>query len=268
MRLFELELKSEPELNEPENFLEFIKTHASEYIRQNPKWMDEPLYRGLHEIEDDSFILPNIENRKPKNTNPVLNNLIDESMKRLGFKATRSNSIFATSAKSQATNYGRRTYSVIPLGSFDFTWSDKVFDLFIYVDLLYKEGYVEFDETQNIKFMVGRTFAKKYNIEQTDNYTLSEILNLNGPENYKKMKSDFYYYLTPKNMEYMIELGYTFKDIKIDEFFKKYEFKNSNLSSAINSQNEILIRANSYLYVPLIRWTILIEKLKNTLETL
>src|SRR6056297_324818 len=69
------------------------------------------------------------QNRKPKDTPEEINQWVDKWFyKKFGIKA-RSQTLFCTSDKSSARNYGK-IYYIFPIGNFEVIWSKKYTDLY------------------------------------------------------------------------------------------------------------------------------------------
>lgn len=62
------------------------------------------------------------EDREPKDSDDLLSRHFDDMLKKLGFKALRSNSIFVTSAFTTAKYFGT-PYIIFPINGFDYTYT-------------------------------------------------------------------------------------------------------------------------------------------------
>lgn len=95
------------------------------------------LYRGLKDKRSPQGPIetPNAfrgaphANRKSKDTFPALQIDVDNLLKKAGFAALRSNSIFVTSDPNQASEYGE-LYLVFPVDGFNMLWSPKYDDFY------------------------------------------------------------------------------------------------------------------------------------------
>lgn len=95
------------------------------------------LYRGIKENKGNNlphaFVSSPRTDRESKDTPNDIHAAFDKLMKKVGYIATRSNSIFCTSDRSDASHYGN-SYIIFPLDGFHFTWSvhhrDLTSDLF------------------------------------------------------------------------------------------------------------------------------------------
>jgi len=91
------------------------------------------LYSGRRGTEN-IFISDVRKNRKPTDTKINVHNDLDTLFKKkFGWKA-RSNSIFCTGSAEDAADYGNTVYMIFPIGKYRYLWSDKIDDLFFYVD--------------------------------------------------------------------------------------------------------------------------------------
>lgn len=104
-----------------------IQKYCSDYVaavRKSKKF----LYRGVTSKGDQVFFNKARPDRKPKDTNELTQQSVDQVLKAAGFKALRGNSIFATSDSEQAEDYGR-LYAVFPFNNANITWNMKYEDL-------------------------------------------------------------------------------------------------------------------------------------------
>lgn len=86
------------------------------------------LFRGISKSAGDAFVGRSWENREPKDSSAELQKYYDMILKKNGFKALRSNSIFTTSDINQASNYGD-LYIIFPKNGSAFHWNRNVDDL-------------------------------------------------------------------------------------------------------------------------------------------
>lgn len=86
-------------------------------------------YRGISKSRDDFFIQEPINDRKPANSRPDTQKLVDQCLLQQGFKALRSNSFFCSSDPVAVLYYGVR-YVVFPFDPFDYTWSSVIHDMY------------------------------------------------------------------------------------------------------------------------------------------
>lgn len=67
-------------------------------------------------------------NRMPMDSHETFHKAIIDVQRRIGFAATRGNSIFVTSSPSEAKKYGE-PFIIFPIGDFSYTWSRKHQDI-------------------------------------------------------------------------------------------------------------------------------------------
>lgn len=137
-------------LNIAKKTIKLLKTSCKEWLKQTQNGK-LTIYRGFRE---DS--LPNNTNllvfsktvrkhRKPLDSSKNQHEMFNKIIKFLEKTANRSNSAFTSGDYSVASEYGR-VYNVIPIGEFNYTWSNELHDW--HNDLsLYDEG--EYIEDQN-----------------------------------------------------------------------------------------------------------------------
>jgi hypothetical protein len=113
------------------NAVAFINKHCSEFLKEC-KMANRFLYRGVRQSEA-IFLGRSKHNRETMDSDENLSKSFDELLKIGGFKALRSNSIFATSSFTLANSYGP-VFAVFPVNGFNFTWSGVERDLIISPD--------------------------------------------------------------------------------------------------------------------------------------
>jgi hypothetical protein len=104
-------------------YFSYIEKNCSEYlssVQQTHKF----LFRGQDDALQPIFVAYPRPDRKPRNSDPEAQKLMDGYLKALGFKALRSNSIFTSTDYRQATEYGD-VFAIFPKNGFSFTWSTE-----------------------------------------------------------------------------------------------------------------------------------------------
>lgn len=97
----------------------FIESNCQPYLRERGFY--NPLYRGMRGITDETFIRKPREDRKPKDMALAVSQALDIVLKeKIGWKP-RSEGIFTTTNKSEASVYGN-PYVIFPIGSFKYVW--------------------------------------------------------------------------------------------------------------------------------------------------
>ena len=92
------------------------------------------IYRGIRGVDDYTCVLPGIlylqpvrTDRRPKNLPIDVHEILVKIFKELGFKANRNNVSFSASL-TISEKHGD-AYILLPIGEFDYTWSEDVGDL-------------------------------------------------------------------------------------------------------------------------------------------
>ena len=102
-------------------YFSLIEDVCSDFIA-DMKAAQKFLYRGMRSSGKVVYGKP-YENRKTMDTSSVVQEKFDSLLKSAGFKALRSNSIFASASKGQAGNYGDGLYIIFPRNGYECTWS-------------------------------------------------------------------------------------------------------------------------------------------------
>lgn len=89
------------------------------------------LFRGQEDTSKPVFVGRPWDKREPRDSNADAQVLYDKNLKLMGFTALRSNSIFTTSTKSNAAEFGT-IYAIFPKNGFSFTWSTVNDDLVLH----------------------------------------------------------------------------------------------------------------------------------------
>jgi hypothetical protein len=133
------------------------------------------LFRGQADALLPVFVANPRPDRKPKDSNPAAQELFDNYLTIMGFKALRSNSIFTTSNYGQALQYGI-VYAIFPKNGFDFSWSTEHDDLIIkHVSDIEPEDsnastlYYNVTDTALLDFTsIGEFLINNCNIDESD----------------------------------------------------------------------------------------------------
>jgi len=159
----------------------FIKTNCSDILKLYQR-SGQYLYHGFKEKHQLLFLGNPRTDRKPRNSEPKFQEAIDNHLKDAGFKALRSNSIFCVPLRRRSSYYGS-PYIIFPLNGFNYTWSDKFFDIYVCDKDI--EIYLPFDAKtfiKNVGFKNNEGIEKALNID-------NEIC-ING--NYVAIASELY----------------------------------------------------------------------------
>lgn len=99
------------------------------------------LMRGI-ESKADIFVGRSWANRKPTHSKALYQELYDRVLKKNGFKALRSNSIFTTGRYDHAEEYGD-VFIIFPKNGFAYHWNKEVPDLVLDdPTVIFKEGLI------------------------------------------------------------------------------------------------------------------------------
>lgn len=131
-----LESTALPECN-PTNVREFLNQHCKPWMRQfsgERRLLYRCAKRDLIDRDSGWGIVRVRQDRRPRDSGDIAHETFNDLMKEAGTVANRTNSVFTTGGldhgRSTASTYGSLCYIVIPIGEFDFAWSDRYFDLY------------------------------------------------------------------------------------------------------------------------------------------
>ena len=161
-------------------------------------------------------IVPRID-RRPKDVSKLLHKLSDMYFKTKFGIAYRSNSFFCTGNKSFASDYGS-VCLIFPIGDFNFCWSPAVHDF-------YSPSLNDVYERHEIDCII----AVENEFDVRMEYDGSWIDNVTN---------EYLGYFEGEIMHEIVE-NELFK--KISTYMDKKEYKNTDLSAAILSGNEIML---------------------------
>lgn len=146
-------------------WIDDIRTNCSDSLSVMQKYK-HLLFRGLH-INTPKVIWGDTpKDRRPRNTPWHVQTMLDNLLRKAGFKALRSNSIFCSGSEYMAQDYGDM-FMVFPFNGFNFTWSPNVADLF--------EDFNDQD-LRKIKTMIQKNgdaaqwFVKNFNFLNNENF--------------------------------------------------------------------------------------------------
>jgi hypothetical protein len=134
MKLYELEAGQKEALdNTIEQVVPMIQEHC-QFALAGMREAKQFLYRGFKSTPSIAFLGKSREDRRPSSSAATFHRNINLAFAAAGFVANRSNSIFATSNIGDASVYaaGKNAYMIFPIDGFQFTWSPKIDDLYVY----------------------------------------------------------------------------------------------------------------------------------------
>lgn len=212
MKLFEVVDPS------PNYCRDLILRDCSFFLRQvdnPPAGPDSILFRGLNSEEAFTrIIVP--KQRKPKDSTAPFHQAYDRFFMEEFGKPYRSVSVFCTGKEQEARSYGS-PYAIFPIGEFDFCYSPVIADLF---------GHIE-DSPSRTQAIIATAEPEWANL----------------------------FYDNPD--AYIDDFGTMIRSEPVQQAFVDYLRKhgryaeNSDLSTAIRSQKEIMVACNSYYAVSL-----------------
>lgn len=139
MRLFEIQKKVRlgDYSIKPTNAQEleaFVKKNCQPWLSQVSDRVG-PVYRGFRvkryrPVNARAFTKRVRKRRNPLHSDRPMHNKFNNAIKKCGLKANRTNSVFVTSDFATAERYGK-PYVVMPIGHFNYTWSERVNDWFV-----------------------------------------------------------------------------------------------------------------------------------------
>lgn len=198
--------------------------NAEEFIMDNCRpWLNQTnngqlyVFRGIQDLaaSDAVFFTKNIRlDRKPTDTHEYYTKAFNLIIEMAGGQANRNNSLFCTGNHEVASSYGR-PFIVLPIGDFNYTWSP-----------FWKDWYN--NKRSIIKACVNDSSNKK--IDEYKSMWHSDVIS------FAEMQTKEEKIIT--NPE-----SYSIENIK------KAIKVNTNIHDAIESHNEIMIRASKALYV-------------------
>ena len=116
---------------ELDNIIKLLEERSKKYL-DNESCV---VFRGTKNMDISNGVskLVTLKNRKPKDTNVEISNMLDDSFKNeLGYRL-RSSGNFTTRSLSVADTYGTPRL-FIPIGNYKYFWSAEIEDLFTYLD--------------------------------------------------------------------------------------------------------------------------------------
>lgn len=110
-------------------FVKGLEKKCSDAISDMRK-AEKFLYRGTRQFKDAYISRPHTA-RSTMSSYSEMQELYDQKISEVGFKALRSNSIFTTSNLRFAKNFGTHIYLIFPVNGFSFTWSETEDDIIL-----------------------------------------------------------------------------------------------------------------------------------------
>jgi hypothetical protein len=226
-----------------------INKECSNYL----KVFDETniyLYRGRRNFEGSVIESESIENRQTLDSSEENTKVYDNTLKLLGIKALRSNSIFTTSKKIMAEGYGD-VYVIIPKNTAVYSWSKKYRDLILDYDHNELKSPVYSTKLKKlIHKEIDRLDKNSYNMKLTPNErqymcVLCDLLEITDMSIAPKLVN----WIAKKVPDSPI-LAFTDEilvpKVDINKFQKKYQVTDKDLPAALKSGHEVLIHGQYF----------------------
>jgi len=202
------------------------------------------LYRGIGGIRPHMFLASSRQNRNPLDSNNQAQEYFDLCLKKLGFTALRSNSIFATSDYEHAERFGR-VYVVFPLDRRSaYTYTNK-YDITLGAHNL--GSMVNHD---NLRPVIDDLAVKLRQLPETSLAITSQVLRNITPVTDRMAVWN----ILDRNRDKYISVGADPRwfDIDISQFLdektfeKNFQPSNTNLDHAISDHLEVYITGEYY----------------------
>lgn len=117
------------ELEHADNIVEKIKTECSQALEAF-KASKDYLWRGFKRVPSPKVVGNFPTHRQTRDTEPYVDELFNDHLVKLGFMATRRNSLMCSTNRFQAETYGKLRV-VFPTDNSYFTYSEKTDDFWI-----------------------------------------------------------------------------------------------------------------------------------------
>jgi hypothetical protein len=188
MRLYEVATNEGGSI---EKLAAYIKANAAQYLEESKSGVFE-VFRGLtnRSYPKHNDVLKDIappaqevffgpgtkENRRPLDTSAIRHAAFNGVLAAVGSVANRSNSLFASGSRMQASGYGT-LYVVVPLGKFHYTWSTR-----------YRDWYKDFTTQELRSYMLPEAAKATLGMESWDLTRMQDSL-MQAPARIKEMEA-------------------------------------------------------------------------------
>ena len=244
------------------------------------------MYSGRN-TQKDVFVGKVRSDREPKDSDPEIHKMLDDSLKRKFGWNGRSNAIFCTGSERQASNYGY-SYLIFPINRYKFIYHPYIEDFIDVIDEEGLDGIVdELEENENFEDKMLDDAREEYYHEyekpgsngsfwydgiqifeyledenDVEDYVISHLdeFGLSDEDDYSSYNVEWYPNLSWEEFidEYRVEwmngnqdvikdMAYDKAQEKIDEYVKNC--KSTNIGNAIKSKHEIMVNCKKYYAV-------------------
>jgi hypothetical protein len=224
-----------------------LASRVRTFINQNCKpWLRKSggriVYRGMQHNTSTAFTRAIRTDRVPMDSSPMMHEVMNFMIQRVGGTANRSNSAFVINDYSSAWNYGGNVYVAMPVGEFTYTWSPQWGDwMSDFKDNEAWEDVIDFEK-------ISQTLSPQRWEQMYQEYKRDPDRDHFGV---KLSKSDFIEDTTIEMLYKMVDRGSAQEIIQhIDvEKVKQHINVDTGLPEAIRSTNEIMIHCEKMLYI-------------------
>lgn len=224
-------MKSRPTTGVQKMFA-ILDSECSEFLKV-VKETQKFLHRGLRNTES-VFEGRSIEDRRPKDSRNEVSERFDQALKNAGFSALRSNSIFTTTSRSFASEYGHTLYLIFPKNGFHFLYTNTK-------DLVLSD-WGQIADVNKIREFTEKLFNwLEANVKDWDDTYLGSYVQ---SENWSDMFWQLQYTFGESGNPYKIpeEFNVNIKDFITDQgVLNRLEPKQTDLAEAMVDGREILI---------------------------
>lgn len=234
------------------NLMQGIEKNCSQicqlYMKENNKFVSNSsggynssnrvfFYRGIKKSNEDALYGKPFENRKSKDSNANLSEIVNKKMAEAGFEARRDNSTFVSGSKNQAASYGT-PYVIFPRDGFSFTYSKEISDL-----VLSEDTYYLLIDHDIIEPLIDYITAHSKELSSFK-FNESDLLGkFNITRTLRSAKAAAEAGLIPKELEPLTELN---NIITADSTVKGLKLNNTNLQDALLNGGEVSIHGAYY----------------------
>lgn len=197
------------------------------------------LYRGI-KSDDDSLYGKPFDERRAKDSNSLLSNLLNKALADQGFDARRDNTSFTSASKGQASNYGT-VYVIVPRDGFTFHYSKNIADLvldagklnlLVDADLVKKITSIIKTNWENVK----QYFSHKY---EDDRFFTS----YDYEQDIRSLQNAVAAGALPKELEKYNSLD---DFVNSERVIQNFQYDQTDIDGAILSGHEVMVRGPYY----------------------
>ncbi len=191
-----------------EEIYNIIQKDCQQFL-YNSKDLKFCLYRGIRNVIKGDFlkftILQNRSTLKDLNIGSLGQDFFkgfNDSMKKYGFKANRSNSVFCTGNLDEAYTYGDM-YNIFIIGDYNISWSDEIYDYATY----YVEKIKKIDYEERSKYIFSYDEGYNFFEEYRNTYRKSDIYSAIKSDNEILINCKEYYAVKKDIVDKMLKLA-------------------------------------------------------------